>query len=32
MTQPRWDLCAIDLIATDWETVEAEYKKMEDKR
>ena len=32
MIQPRWDLCASDLIAIDWEVVESEYKKMEDKR
>ena len=32
MIQPRWDLCASDLIAADWEVVESEYKKMEDKR
>ena len=32
MVQPRWDLCASDLLATDWEIVESEYKKMEGKR
>ena len=24
--QPRWDLRASDLIATDWEVVETEYR------
>lgn len=27
MIQPRWDLCKSDLIATDWETAEAEYRR-----
>lgn len=26
MVQPRWDLCGSDLIATDWEVVETEYR------
>ena len=24
--QPRWDLLASDLLATDWEVVETEYR------
>lgn len=30
MIQPRWDLCTSDLVATDWDVVESEYKKMEE--
>lgn len=30
MIQPRWDLRKSDLIATDWETTEAEYRKTDE--
>lgn len=32
MIQPRWDLCASDLMATDWEIVKLEYRMAESKR
>lgn len=31
MVQPRWDLRASDLLATDWEVVETEYRITEEK-
>lgn len=30
--QPRWDLRASDLLATDWEVVETEYRATEVKK